>query len=175
MRSGIALGMMVLAATAAACKPAETPEQRQTRMAAQADSARTAIQAGIASWVRYTNQNHPDSIATLFRPDGVVMPPDVPGATGKDSISARMRAGSIPGGTLSITSVNISVSDPIAVDRGVWSYALPAMGRTPAITLGGKYLSHWHHGSDAGWRVAEITWNNDSMLRPPMPPAAGRH
>lgn len=97
------------------------------------------------------------------------MPPDLPGATGHDSITARLRPLVVPGGTLTITSRNVSVHGPIAVDRGVWTYTAPAQGRSPAVNLGGKYLAHWHR-MDSGWRIAENIWNNDSPA-PPAPPA----
>jgi ketosteroid isomerase-like protein len=151
------------------CKAAETPEQIAAREQAAADSAKAAVADGTARWVRFVNAGQPDSVASLFTADGVMMPPDVPGATGHDSITARNRTLIIPGGTLSITGQNTSVHGPIAVERGVWSYTAPAQGRTPAINLGGKYLAHWHK-TDAGWLIAENIWNNDSPA-PPMPPA----
>ena len=151
------------------CKAAETPEQMAAREQAAADSAKTTILAMDAEWSRLATANQPDSIVPLFVPDGVMSPPDLPVAKGLDSIRVRMRQVTIPGGTLTITSENISVHGPVAVDRGVFTYTAPAQGRTPALNLVGKYLAHLHK-TDAGWRVAENIWNTDAPA-PRMPPA----
>ena len=150
------------------CKAAETPEQMAAREQAAADSATTAILAMDAEWSRLASAGMPDSIVPLFVPDGVMMPPDLPVATGHDSITVRMRQVTIPGGTLTITSRNISVHGPIAVDRGVFTYTAPAQGRTPALNMVGKYLAHLHK-TDAGWRIAENIWNTDAPA-PRVPP-----
>lgn len=151
------------------CKAAETPEQMATRQAAETDSARTAIAAGTAKWAAFATAGQPDSIAALYTTDGVMMPPDAPGATGHDSILARLRPLIIPGATLTITGQNVSVSGTLAVERGVYAYAIPAMGRTPAMNVTGKYLAHWHK-MDGHWMLAENTWNTDAPA-PPAPPA----
>jgi len=150
------------------CKAAETPEQMAAREQAAADSAKTTILAMDAEWSRLATANQPDSIVPLFVPDGVMSPPDLPVAKGLDSIRVRMRQVTIPGGTLTITSQNISVHGPVAVDRGVFTYTAPAQGRTPAVNLVGKYLAHLHN-TDAGWRIAENIWNTDAPA--PRPPA----
>ena len=150
------------------CKAAETPEQMAAREQAAADSAKTAILAMDAEWSRLANAGKPDSIVPLFVPEGVMMPPDLPVANGHDSITVRMRQVTIPGGTLTITSQNISVHGPVAVDRGVFTYTAPAQGRTPALNMVGKYLAHLHK-TDAGWRIAENIWNTDAPA-PRAPP-----
>lgn len=166
MQTRIAL---LAAALLSACQQRETPEQQATRAQAETDSARGAITDGNARWVRWVNQNQPDSLASLYVPNGVVMPPDLPGATGRDSIAARLRPLVIPGGTLSITSENVSVSGPIAIARGVWSYTAPAQGGNPAVNLRGKYMEHWHK-VDGQWLIAENIWNTDA----PAPQQAPR-
>ncbi len=167
------LGMALLAVgILAACKQGESPEAMQARTAAVADSAKAAINAGREAWMRFTNQNHSDSIQTLFVSGGLMMPPDAPAAMGSDSISARLRTLTIPGGTLTITSKNIEVSDPIAIDHDVYTYSAPAQGRMPAMNITGKALVHYHHVGNA-WKIAEILWNSDAPV-PPMP-AAARH
>lgn len=174
MKAGLSMALLA-AAVLAACKQGESPEAMQARMAAQSDSAKAAMADSRTAWMRYTNQNHPDSIAALFMEDGTVLPPDVPGATGHDSIVARMRTLVIPGGTLTITSRNTGVSDPIALDRGTYTYVAAAQGRMPAVNITGKYIVHYHHVG-GGWKIAEAIWNSDAPV-PPMPatPAAARH
>ena len=160
--------LLCAAALAAACKPAMNDEQRRAGAQAHADSAKAAIRAGWESWVRYTNAAQPESLATLFAANGMIIPPDVKPATGPDSIVARYRTLIAPGGRLTITSENTSVVEDMAVDRGGWTYIIPAQGRAPELRLAGNYLAHWHR-DNGQWKVAETIWNNDSMTRPPMP------
>ena len=160
--------LMLASIVLVGCKAAETPQQMATREQAEADSARTAITEGNTRWARYANASQLDSIAGMYTPEGVMMPPDVPGATGRDSIIARLRPLVIPGGTLTITNQNVSLHGPVAVDRGVFTYAVPAQGGNPAVTVRGKYLAHWHK-MDGGWRIAENIWNNDAPAPPPPP------
>jgi ketosteroid isomerase-like protein len=159
---------LLAAVLLSACQQRETSEPPATGTQAETDLARSAIAEGNARWVRWVNQNQPDSLATLYVPNGVVMPPDVRSATGRDSIAARVRPLVIPGGTLSITSENLSVSGPIAVSRGVFSYTAPAQGGNPAVNLRGKYLEHWHN-VDGQWLIAENIWNSDAPMPQPTP------
>lgn len=161
--------MLLGAFLVAACEQRETPEQQTARTQAETDSARAAILEANARWVRWVNQNQPDSLATLYTPNGVAMPPDVPAATGGDSIVARMRGMVLPGGTLTLTNQNVTVSGPVAVTRGTFSYTAPAQGGNPAVNVRGKYMEHWHH-VDGRWLIAENIWNSDAPMAP-QPPA----
>ena len=161
---------LLAAVLLSACQ--QTPEQQTTGTQAETDSARSAITDGNARWVRWVNQNQPDSLASLYVPNGVVMPPDLPRATGRDSIVARLRPLVIPGGTLSMTSENVSVNGPIAIASGVWSYTAPAQGGNPAVNLRGKYMEHWHN-VDGQWLMAENIWNTDAPAPPPAPRRRG--
>ncbi|HUR91042.1 MAG TPA: nuclear transport factor 2 family protein, partial [Gemmatimonadaceae bacterium] len=128
---------------------------------AETDSARTAIADANALWARWVNENKPDSLVTLYTENGVLMGPDAPMATGKDSILVRIRQFVMPGGTLTITSANLSVSGPIALDRGTYTYTAPAQGGNPPVNARGKYLDHWHK-VDGRWLIAENIWNSDA-------------
>jgi hypothetical protein len=86
------IGLAVGAVTLAACQKAETPEQAASRMQAEADSARPAIAAQNARWMRYADANQVDSLVALYTPDAVLLPPDMPAATGRDSMKARYAA-----------------------------------------------------------------------------------
>lgn len=155
----------------AACQPApESPEAAAAREQAAADSARAAIAENNARFVRYSNAGQADSMGTLFAPDGVMMPPDMPMSVGRDSIVARLATMTVPGGVLTLTSQNLSVSGDMALARGTWTYVAPAQGGNPAVDLKGKYLEHWHR-IGGQWLMVEDIWNNDAPA-PPPPPAA---
>jgi len=160
---------LAAAVALAACQKAETPEQAASRMQAETDSARTAIAAQNARYVRYANANQVDSVLALYTPDAVLLPPDMPAAIGRDSMRARYAAIIAPGGIVALTPANLTVNGPIAIERGNWTYVVPAQGKTPAMHLAGKYLVHWHN-VDGQWLFAEDMWNSDAPM-PPAPPA----
>jgi ketosteroid isomerase-like protein len=164
--------LAVAAVTLVACQKSESPEQIASRMQVEADSARPAIAAQNARFMRYANANQADSVVDLYAPDAVLLPPNMPGAMGRDSIRARFEAVMAPGGVLTLTTASLVVNGPIAIERGNWTYAVPAQGTTPAMNASGKTLVHWHKVSGA-WLMAEDMWNDDAPMAPP-PPAARR-
>lgn len=159
--------LLYAALTLTACARTETAEQRAARNRADTDSARVAIQARDAAYVRFVNANQPDSIGAMYGAQSVVMPPDMPRAVGPDSIAAAVRRLAVPGGTLTVTQEAIAVDGDIGVARGSFTYAAPAQGRQPAMTLRGKYMQHLHR-VDGRWVVVDDIWNNDAPA-PPMP------
>jgi ketosteroid isomerase-like protein len=165
-------GALAAAVVLVACQKAETPEQSASRMQAEADSARPAIEAQNARWTRYANAGQVDSVLDLYTRDAVLLPPDLPAATGRDSMGARLRAVTVSGGVLTLTTAGLAVNGPVAIERGTWRYAVPAQGKTPATNLVGKYLVHWSK-VNGQWLLAEDMWNNDAPTAPP-PPAPRR-
>ena len=158
--------LAVATVTFAACQKAESPEQAASRMQAEADSARPAIAAQNARWMRYANANQVDSLIDLYAPNAVLLPPDMPAATGRDSMRARLAATMAPGGVVTLTTASLAVNGPLAIERGNWTFAVPAQGKTPAMNLAGKYLVHWHK-VNGQWLFAEDMWNNDVPMEPP--------
>ena len=152
----------------AGCQKPETPEQASARMAAESDSAKTAIEAANVRYARHMNGGHPDSIAMIFTEGGLMMGPGAPTVAGRDSIRAMMtRTPLPPGATLAFTAVDVAANGPIAIERGSYTFSMPAMGRMPASTMTGKYLAHWHK-MGGEWQIAAEVWNEDA----PMPPMA---
>ena len=146
----------------AACAKPETADQMAARMQAESDSAKTAIEAINVRYARYLNGNVPDSLAMLFTENGVMMPTGGKAVMGRDSIRAAMTAMPLPRGmTLTLSTAEVSANGPIAIERGTFAFAVPAQGRTPAATLTGKYLAHWHK-VNGEWRMAADIWNDDA-------------
>lgn len=75
----------------------------------------------------------------------------------------------IPGGTLTVTSQNITVAGDVAINRGTWTFTAPAANGAPAMDLRGKFMEHWHKVGEQ-WFIAETIWNTDAPA--PQPPAA---
>ena len=154
----------------AACKPAaETPEAMQTRMQAQADSARGAIASTDTRYASFVNAGQADSVAALYMEGGIAMPPHMPMATGRADIARAIGQITSAGKfDLSITGTSLMVNGPLAVERGRFRVTItPPKG--PAITDSGKYLAHMHWVNGA-WMIAENVWNSDL----PLPGAPAR-
>ena len=134
-----------------------------------ADSARTVITAMNQRWIRHVNANQPESLAAMYAFDGVALPPNRPYVTGRDSITALFRGLSAPGGVFSLTNENVMPAGPDDIyARGAYRYEIPAQGRTPAVTMTGRYMEHWRQ-RDGAWWLLENMWTTDEP-----PPAASR-
>lgn len=154
----------------AACAKPETAEQTATRMQAESDSARVLITAQGEATVRHMNANHPDSMAATFTENGIMMPPAMPAITGRAAIQAHQTANPLPpGARLAVTPVDVVANGPIAIERGTYVFSMPAMGRTPAMNVNGKYLAHWHKVNGT-WLQAALMWSDDVYVPPMAPP-----
>jgi uncharacterized protein (TIGR02246 family) len=164
--------LLAVAALAACAKP-ETPEQAATRMQAESDAVRPAIEAGNASYVRYFNAGQADSLAALHTENTHVMPPNGPAVHGRDGVRELMTGffQQAPSSQLTIRVEDVAANGPMAVDRGRWSFT-PQAG-TPMPADSGKYLVHWHRQADGSWQIQDDIWNSDVPL-PPPPPARRR-
>jgi len=165
MRATVAICAIALCS---ACQGPESPEQAAARISAESATAKAEIDAINVRYARFLNENLADSIASLFMEDGVLMPPFSPSVVGREAIRNHMAAnGMPPGSTLSFTAVDVAANGPFAIERGTYTFNMPAAGGDPAVSIPGKYLVHWHKvGSE--WLQAAIAWSDDV---PPPPPA----
>jgi uncharacterized protein (TIGR02246 family) len=164
--------LLFAALALAACQKAETPEQASMRMAAESDSAKTAITAAVARYTTFLNANQADSMAALFMDGGMMMPPNAKAVTGRDSIRAYLTRDPMPPAShITLMTVEVAANGPIAIERGTYNFTLPAQGHTPAVNSNGKYLVHWHK-MNGTWQIAAQMYSDDAPAMPmPMPPA----
>jgi ketosteroid isomerase-like protein len=149
------------AAALAACQPAPTPEQAT-------EAARPAIEAALADYGRYYSAGNTDSLVAMHATGAHVMPPNAPATHGTDAVRQMFaQAFQQPGGTLTLRNENLTVSGPVAIERGRWNFT-PAAG-APFPPDSGKYLTHWHQ-TGGRWLISEVIWNSD--LPPPVPAPA---
>ena len=166
-------GCLILLATAAlACQPADTSA-----------AAKQAIDAANAQWPKLTSAGRADSLAEFFRPDAVMMPPNMASVTGKDAIRtffATMNT-SDPRPTLTLRAETVDAVGTMALEKGRWHWAFPVGAKLPpgmAAVDSGKYVVHWMQ-QNGKWLIVDFIWNSDTPLPtppPPPPPApAARH
>lgn len=157
------------AALIAGCQPAaETAEQAEQRMSADAAAAKTAIEASNAQFAAHFNAGQGDSVAAHYTEDGRVMAPNMAVASGRAAIAASM--GMMAGATLVLTTESVAANGPLAVERGTYRITLTPPGATAPITDTGKYLVHWHKVGDK-WMMVDDIWNSDLPAMPAEAPA----
>ena len=169
MRAHSCLAVFLIATFA--CQPADTSA-----------AAKQAIDAANAQWPRLTSAGRADSLAEFYRPDAVMMPPNMPSVTGKDAIRtffATMNT-SDPHVTLTLRAEMVDAVGTMALEKGRWHWAFPVGAKLPpgmAAVDSGKYVGHWMQ-QNGKWLIVDYIWNSDSPLPtpPPPPPApAARH
>jgi uncharacterized protein (TIGR02246 family) len=155
----IAVGGLV---AAAACGPKAAPVAEAGNGMAETAAARSAIDAVNAQYVAHFNALHPDSLAALFAEDGRMMAPNAPAAVGRTAITSALAtmAGSTP--SLTLTTVSLEASGPLAVETGTWTFSLMTPGAKEPIKDNGKYVTSWRKVGDK-WMLVDNIWNSDNM------------
>ena len=149
--------------SAFACQPVDTSA-----------SAKQAIDAANAQWPRLTSTGHADSIAEFYAADAAVMPPNMATLRGKDATRAFFATMNTidPHPKITLHTVTIVASGPVAVETGRWNWSFPAGAKLPpgmAAVDSGKYIVHWSQ-QDGRWVIVDDIWNSDTPL--PTPPPA---
>ena len=162
----IVAGLMSLTLLLAACRQQESWEQASARMAQESAAAKIAIDAINVRYAAFLVGGQADSAAALFKDDGVLMPPNMPAVTGRAAIKDWIAAnGFPPGSTMAMTAGAVSRNGPLAIERGTYTYTIPAMGKDPAVSGSGKYLVLWHDVNGT-WQIATDIWNEDAPSAP---------
>jgi ketosteroid isomerase-like protein len=155
----------------AACAPKpETPEQAAARMAAETDSARAAIEAANAAFVRYFAAGHADSAAMNYAEGARALMPNEPMVEGRAAIQAKF-AEWMAAGTwqMQVTTVSVEASGPLAVEVGT-----SVIGFTPGPNAprgmaamypdSGKYVTVWKK-VDGRWTIITDIFNSSRAMR----------
>lgn len=165
--SWVAAALLVAAACA---PPPETPEQAAARMAAETDSARAAIEAANARFVRYMAAGHVDSAALNYAEDAVVLMPNEPLVQGRAAIQAAFAEWTSLGTwEMQVTTVRVDASGPMAVEVGT-----NVMNFTPGPNAPrgmaamypdtGKYVTYWKR-VDGNWMIVADIYNTSRAMR----------
>jgi uncharacterized protein (TIGR02246 family) len=161
---------VVLIVAAAALLPGcQGREQSNATANAQVDNGadEQAIRASISRWTDLIKAKDAAGIAQFYADDGAVLPPNQPGATGREAIQKFWQSTvDIPEMTLTITNdrFDFSQSGDLAIDRGTYHFTGKPEGQ--AVDDKGKYVVVWKKvGSD--WKVLADIFNSDA------PPSGG--
>ncbi len=166
MRPGQTLSIL-LAAAALGCQAAPPPDTSA--------EAKQAIDAADANWARLTAAGHADSLAELYHPNGVMLPPNMAPVHGREAIRAfmtTMNSMSSPPPILRVWAESVWASGPHALELGRWNFAWAAGAKRPPgapAADSGKYIVRWVQ-ENGRWLMVQDIWNSDVAL--PMTPAS---
>jgi len=157
--------LALVVAAALGCQPPPPPDTTT--------EAKQAIDAANAQWPRLTAARHADSLAELYHPTAVILPPNMRPTHGRDSIRAFfgvLNSMSSPPPVLTLRAESVWASGPMAVELGRWHFAWPAGAKRPPgapAVDSGKYIVRWVKENGRWWMAQDI-WNSDVAL--PLPP-----
>ena len=150
----LAVVLSVLVTAACGTAPTSDPAADREAIAAVTAQTQAAENAGSVEQMR----GH-------FADDLVMMGPNMPAATGADSVAAAMRA-FFDAFTVQIeySSQEITVFGDWAFDRGTYRHTLtPKSGGAP-IPENGKYLWLYQRQPDGSWKQSRVIWNSSDPL-----------
>jgi ketosteroid isomerase-like protein len=175
IRSVIAVALLALAA----CTPKpETPEQMAARMKAESDSAKMAIEAANARFVRYFSEGKADSAAMNYAEDAVLMLSNEPAANGRAAIQAKIAEWMGYGTwTMTATTTRVDANGPLAVEQGTYVQDFKAGPTAPPGMAAmfpdtGKYVTAWKKVNGSWLIFADISNTNRAMPAPAAPAKA---
>jgi ketosteroid isomerase-like protein len=159
----------------AACGPAaETPEQMQARMQAEAESVTVALDAIYARMASFITSESADSMATLYADDARMFPEAEPLVEGREAIRAKYAEWfGMGSATVEWKRLALTANGPLAVERGTSTMTLrpePGVADTTSMTLQGKFVIVWRKVGDQWLMSDDIGNSNAPMVPPPAEP-----
>jgi ketosteroid isomerase-like protein len=157
----------------AACQAAETPEQMEARMAAEADSVRAAITAMAENAKRWVQGGHADSLASMYAENARMFFANEPIIEGRAAIQDKY-AQFFQMGTWdwSPTVLGVVANGPLAVEWGTYTLGFtPAPNAPPEVRAmppadTGKYVVHWQR-INGQWQIVNDIGNTSMPMAPP--------
>jgi len=149
-------GSLLLTLALGACAQPAPP-------ADQSAAAADAILAADAAWERvFTTQDTTAALAAI-EPDGSMLAPNVPIATGSDAIRAVIQGFyGMPGMSLSwqATKAEAASSGDLGYSMGTYELTVDGPDGQP-MTDHGKYVTLWRRQADGTWKVVVDIFNSD--------------
>ncbi|WP_192249501.1 YybH family protein [Mesorhizobium silamurunense] len=143
------LCMLVVAITALCLGPAN------------AQSAKDAIEASNAEYMKSLNSKDAAGVASHYAEDAVIFPPDMKRVDGRENIQ-KFWQGAIEYGVsdLKLTTVEVEESGDFAFESGAFSFKMPGKDSKP-VDGTGKSIVVWKKAQDGNWQIYRDIWNSD--------------
>jgi uncharacterized protein (TIGR02246 family) len=128
---------------------------------ASAQSAREAIEAANAEFVKAYNAKDAAGVASLYTEDAAVLPPDMARVDGRENLQ-KFWQGAIDLGITDLTLKTNEVEEAgdFAFESGSFSLKVTGKDAKP-VEAAGKYLVVWKKAQDGSWKLHRDIWNPD--------------
>ncbi|AZO69996.1 MAG: DUF4440 domain-containing protein [Mesorhizobium sp.] len=128
---------------------------------AQAQSAKEAIEAANAEFVKAYNSKDAAGVASKYADDAAAFPPDMARVDGRQNIQ-KLWQGAIDMGIseLTLTTLEVQESGDFAYESGTFSLKAPGKD-SKLVDAVGKYVVVWKKGQDGSWKLYRDIWNSD--------------
>lgn len=116
-----------------------------------------------AKWSAAAGAKDIDKTVSYYSEDAVVMPPNAPSATTRQTIrTAWKEMLTTPGAAISwkTTKVEVAKSGDLACLSGTYELAMNDAGGKP-VNDRGKYVEVWQKQADGTWKVVADIWNSN--------------
>jgi uncharacterized protein (TIGR02246 family) len=155
---GILISSLVLIGFALACQQPPPPSPPDTRAADE-----RAVREADAAWSKAVAAKDVEGHLSFFADDALVLPPNAPMLTGKESIRkglSEMMA--TPGFAMSWqpTKAEASRGGDLAYTVGTYQFMLNNAKGKP-VTDRGKYMTVWKKQSNGNWKAVADMANSD--------------
>jgi len=164
---GILVSSLVIIGFALACQQPPPPSPPDTRAADE-----RAIREADAAWSKAAAAKDVEAYVSFYAEDALVLPPNAPRQTGKESIRKGLSVEMAnPGFALSwqASKAEASRGGDLAYTVGTYQFTMTGPKGKP-VTDRGKYVIVWKKQPDGKWKVAADIYNSDLPA-----PGAAKH
>ena len=129
---------------------------------ANAQSAKEAIEASSAEFVKAYNSKSAAGVASLYADDAAAFPPDMKRVDGRENIQ-KLWQGAMDLGIsdLTLTTVEVEESGDLAFETGTFTLKAPGNEGGKPVDAAGKYVVVWKKTQDGSWKLYRDIWNPD--------------
>jgi uncharacterized protein (TIGR02246 family) len=130
---------------------------------ANAQSAKEAIEASNAEFVKAYNSKSAAGVASLYTVDAAAFPPDMMRVDGRENIQ-KLWQGAMDLGIsdLTLKTVEVEESGDLAYETGTFALKVPGNEGSKPVDAAGKYVVVWKKDLDGSWKLYRDIWNSDS-------------
>ena len=126
------------------------------------DQAQEAIRQQAERWVAAANAGDAESLARLYSPQAVTMPPDHASVVGRDTICALFeKQFETYEAHYDFTIGDVVVSGDLAVRRGSYVVTLQPHSEGQELVIRDKFVDVWQREGDGMWRITWDIWNTN--------------
>lgn len=164
------LGYARVIARRTAQEPAEVvatikPEYTPAELRRQDEREEDMLRALAARMTAAETSGDADSLVAVLADDAILMPPGVPPVEGKAACLEMIRdvmrrnAIEIHRRSLSYTTLEVTVTGPIAIERGTYQHAFVMAETDEPREERGQYLRVYRRAAGNEWQVHRVIWN----------------